>query len=65
MKRGDAVTVASAGDYGKPRPAVCVFRSKSISYSSPSRSPIPVQADHPIRSKPITVSGGKPISFAA
>jgi mRNA interferase MazF len=24
MKRGDVVTVASAGDYGKPRPAVIV-----------------------------------------
>jgi mRNA interferase MazF len=24
MKRGDVVTVAAAGDYGKPRPAVIV-----------------------------------------
>jgi len=24
MKRGDVVTVAAAGDYGKPRPAVMV-----------------------------------------
>ena len=24
MKRGDVVTVAAAGDYGKPRPAVVV-----------------------------------------
>jgi mRNA interferase MazF len=30
MKRGDVVTVAASGDYGKPRPAVIVqglFRS--------------------------------------
>ena len=39
-------------------------------YSGPSRSPIPAQADHPFRAKPITDSGAsrspfraKPITF--
>ena len=34
-----------------------------ITQSGASRSLIPTQADHPFRSKPITDSNGKPISF--
>ena len=34
MKRGDIVTVATAGDYGKPRPAVVVQSSALIEADS-------------------------------
>ena len=33
--------------------AMCVFRPKPITDSAPSRSLIPLQADHRFRSKPI------------
>jgi mRNA interferase MazF len=35
MKRGDIVTVAAAGDYGKPRPAV-VIQTNAFPQSHPS-----------------------------
>ena len=45
-------------------------RNVYVAYSGPSRSPIPAQADHPFRAKPITDSGAsrspfraKPITF--
>jgi putative DNA methylase len=38
------------------KPPVCVFRGIPITDSDPSRSPIPIQADHRFRSKPITDS---------
>jgi hypothetical protein len=41
----------------------CGIRPMPITQSGVSRSPIPAQADHLFRSKPITNSGGKPISF--
>ena len=41
----------------------CVFRSKPITDSGATRSPIPAQADHRFRSNPITDSGPKPITF--
>ena len=36
------------------REGLCVFRSKPITHSSPNRSLIPFQADHPFQSMPIT-----------
>ena len=41
----------------------CVFRSKPITRSSPNRSLIPFQADHPFQSMPITDSSSMPITF--
>ena len=41
----------------------CVFRSKPITHSSPNRSLIPFQADHPFQSMPITDSSAMPITF--
>ena len=61
-----AETVAELG------PFIDLARRESthVAYSGPSRSPIPAQADHPFRAKPITDSGAsrspfraKPITF--
>ena len=41
----------------------CVFRSKSITDSGANRSAIPAEPDHRFRGKPISDSGGKPITF--
>ena len=54
---------AHAATNAKGNAAVCVFRSKPITHSSPNRSLIPFQADHPFQSKPITDSSSMPITF--
>ena len=41
----------------------CVFRWKPNTHSSPNRSLIPFQADHPFQSMPITDSSSMPITF--
>jgi hypothetical protein len=55
--KGSTGSVASALSMRAPDDLDHRFRSKPITDSGASRSPIPEQADHRFRSKPITDSG--------
>ena len=55
--------VPGFGTFTTKEREACVFRWKPIAHSSPNRSLIPFQADHPFRSMPITDSSRMPIIF--
>lgn len=58
MKRGDLVTVASSGDYGKPRPALIVQADAYAEH--PSLTVLPLTSElHDVPMLRVTVEAGE------